>query len=281
MSPTPFGGRFAQLEIPEEKKRLDWSFLDSGLALPSPLPLEAQPIFALVNGRFFLPAKGAPAPGRSLILYDREHALVEADSPGKQEAAWLEGNATDLKRQRKRFFNAVPPAILNDPLLVKQAIDILEASTPTVAHPDEAKAVASNGPSELAPLPDNSLIASRLTGWSRLLRIHQKLYDLVTLKEYMTIFEKAVEPAAFRNLQSVPDRASPDEVLAKIEASLEAIHAKARSPMRNKMKSSRVVFNGVTLLPMYREPAQSLFEAISKLLERTLQVEALQQKGGR
>jgi hypothetical protein len=281
MSPIPFGGRFAQLEIPEEKKRLDWSFLDTGLALPSPLPLEAPSIFALVNGRMLVPAEGAPAPGRSLILYDREHALVEGGSPGKQEASWLERNAADLQRQRKRFFDAVPPAVLNDPLLLEQATDILEASTPTVARPDEAKAIASEGAGELAPLSETSLVASRLTGWSRLLRIHGKLYDLVTLKEYMAIFEKAVEPATFRSLQSVPDKASPDEVLAKIEASLEAIHAKARSPMRNKMKSSRVVFNGVTLLPMYREPAGSLLAAISKLLERTLQVEALRQKGGR
>ena len=68
---------------------------------------------------------------------------------------------------------------------------------------------------------------------------------------------------------------TPEEMAAKIAGSLTLIHKKARSPLRNKLECARVVLDGVTLLPLYREPAASLFEAWRRILERRLKVEVL------
>ena len=66
-----------------------------------------------------------------------------------------------------------------------------------------------------------------------------------------------------------------------MEKSLEAVHAKARSPLRNKMLTCRLVLNGVTLLPIYREPSEALFAAYRKLLERRVAVSALSARAAR
>jgi hypothetical protein len=249
MSSPGFADRFRRLEIPDDKRRADWSFLEAALDLPRPLPLEEEPILILASGRAFVAAEAAPS-GPAIWLYDRAHALVPVDAPSKQETRWRETNAKTLEKVKKRFFGTIPPSVLTEPALVRDALSLLDVEK-------DASAFA------------------RLVGESRLLRLHGKLYDLKTLQEYSSTFARAIEPDFYRKLQALPATVAPEELLALIERSLDQVHAKARSPLRNKLLSTRVVLDGITLLPIYREPAAALFEALGSRLERVLKAEVL------
>lgn len=282
MAEKTFVDRFARLEIPEEKRRLDWAFLDAPLSLPADRPLTSFPLLALVNGRALVPREAPSANGRSILFYGETHGLDEIAPPGQQESDYFARNARELAQEEKRFFDSVPASIVREPLLVSEALRILRDNEPPsdAPIPEENSAIVGAASGRLSPIADRSLFFSQLLGYSRLLRIHGKLYNLLTLKEYARIFEKALDPGFARVLQEFPETATPDEVLGLIERSLDLIHAKARSPLRNKMKSCRLVFNGVTLLPVYREPAEALFTAHQKLLERRLKADILARHAG-
>lgn len=278
MTDKQYLDRFANLEIPEDRRHLDWSFLEQKVSLTRPLPLEQHPILVLVNGRALVPGDRRPAASRSILFYDRRHALRELDSPGDQEAAYLEQNKKMLKREQKRFYDAVPPGILGEPQLVRETEELIRAEAAFSDDgdlPQRGKAVASTARGHLDPVVQQALLCRHLLGHARMLRIHHKLFDLLTLREYLSIFKKAVDPPCYQRLQRVPDTATPEEMLQLIEESLDAIHAKARSPMRNKLASCRVVFNGVTLLPIYQEDAEGLFASYAALLERQVKLDAL------
>ncbi len=242
---SSFLDRFRQLEIPEEKRRVDWSFLDEPLALPVPLPLQPLALLGLVEGRIWEPVDRAPSRD-SIRFYGAPAALEERGTAAELEARWLADHAAELERQGKRFLDAIPTDVLRE--RADEALDILQLNAPT----------------------------SSLLDGQRLLRIHDKLYNLMTLHEYARIFEKAIEPDFFRALQALPATCSPEEMLGHIEASLPKIHKKARSPLRNKMECTRLLLDGVTLLPVYREPAAGLFSAYHKVLERRIKVGVLQ-----
>lgn len=269
-----FADRFARLEIPDEKRRADWTFLEAPLELPGPLPLE-EPLLAIVNGRCFVPGDGAPAGGQGMVLYDRTHALTETDGPGARERAWQSRHDKALKKLGKRFRDSIPASVLTEPRLMQEARSLLEAGVPDARPADERQAV----PGSLGPVPLDGSAAAGLVGWSRLLVIHKKLYDLRTLHEYASIFAKAIDPALQALIGALPATVAPEELLALLEKNLDKLHAKARSPLRNKLLSSRVVLNGVTLLPMYREPSAALQGAHAALLARRLKLELLADRG--
>jgi hypothetical protein len=241
-----FLDRFKQLEIPEEKRRIDWSFLDESLALPEPLPLAEFSLVCLLNGQAWEPVDQPPG-AKSILFHGDPVDLVERATATAAEEAWRASHERELARQAQLFLDGIPTGILRDTTRVEEALEILQLNAPPTA------------------LLDNE----------RLLRIFGKLYNLVTLHDYARIFEKAIDPGFFRELQALPATVTPEEMAAKIAGSLTLIHKKARSPLRNKLECARVVLDGVTLLPLYREPAASLFEAWRRILERRLKVEVL------
>ncbi len=277
MTDKQYLDRFAKLEIPEERRHLDWGFLEQRVSLARPLPLEQEALFVLINGRALAPAARKPAASRSILFYGKRHALVELETPGAQEASYLEQQARALRREGKRFYDAIPQGILSEPELVSDAQDLIRAEIPQAAGelPQPDRAIPSTARGHLAPLEEEAMVCRHLLGHSRMMRIHHKLFELVTLREYLSIFKKAVEPRCFQRLQQVPDTATPDELLQLIEGSLDEIHAKARSPMRNKLNSCRVVFNGVTLLPIYQEETEGLFSTYAALLAGQVKLDAL------
>src|SRR5262249_9187571 len=151
----------------------------------------------------------------------------------------------ELDRQGRRFRDDVPTEILRD--RADEALEILTLNAP----------------------------AGGLLDGERLLRVHGKLYNLLTLHDYARIFEKAIDPGSFRELMALPPTCAPADMLQRIAASLHLIHKKARSPLRNKMECARALVGGVTYLPVYREPAAGLFAAWRRLLELRVKVAAL------
>jgi hypothetical protein len=246
---SSFLDRFRQLEIPEEKRRIDWSFLDASLPLPEPLPLGDLPLCAVIDGRLLEPVD-APPTGDSLLFYGEPVSLEARGTAETAEAQWLARHRAELERQGRAFLDAIPTAIVRE--RADEALSILQLNAPTQG----------------------------LLDGQRLLRIHDKLYNLQTLHEYARIFEKAIDAAFFRQLQALPATCTPGEMLALIGGALPKIHKKARSPLRNKMECTRLVVARQTLLPVYREPVAGLFSAYRKLLERRIKVGVLSGHAG-
>jgi hypothetical protein len=239
-----FVDRFQRLEIPEAKRRIDWSFLDTTLALPEPLPMAEQPLLVVLGGRALEPTFG-PTGEDWIDFYRQPLALVPRGLVADAEAAWRHSHAAELERQGRRFLDGIATAVLRE--RAGEAIEILTLNAP----------------------------ARGLLDGEKLLRVHGKLFNLLTLHDYARIFEKAIDPGFFRELMALPATCAPADMLARIAASLPLIHKKARSPLRNKMECARAMIGGVTYLPVYREPAANLFTAWLHLLDREVKVTAL------
>jgi len=237
---SSFLERFKKLEIPEEKRRIDWTFLDECLALPEPLPLGGHSIACIFQGKIMVPVDRQPS-GDWILFYRDPLALESRGQLNDLEAQWKQTHQAELERQAKRFLDGIPTDIVRD-------------------HLDEA---IGSGAAQLE---------ARARDEERLLRIHGKLYNLVTLQEYAKIFEKAIDPGLFAELQAMPRTVTPQEMLAKIAANLPKIHKKARSPLRNKMDTARLQIDGVIHLPIYREAAQGMIDVHRQSLERELKV---------
>jgi hypothetical protein len=278
---SSFLDRFGKLEIPAERRRVDWGFLEAPLVLPRPLPLEEHALLVLVNGRALAPRASAPRDGRSVVFFEEAHALEELPAPEAAEQEYRQRHARELERLARAFDGSVPAAVVAEPALCAEALEALRLGGPAAAAvpPRPEQRLAASAAGHLEPRADGSLLFA-LAGWSRLLRLHGKLYDLLTLKEYARIFERAIERELFAQLLAQPETVAPAQMLALIEGSLDAVHAKARSPLRNKMGTARLVVNDVTLLPVYREPAAGLWEALARLLDRKLKVAALERRAG-
>lgn len=270
--------RFRKLEIPEERRSIDWSFLERPFELPMGLPLQDCPIFAVINGRVLLPSGGPPALERSILFYGEAEGLDEGETAAALEARYRASHHEALAREQRLFRDAVPPSVLGEPALLREAVALLSGSSPGPdgGLPGREQALPATAEGHLEPRAADSVLVGRIVGFSRILRIHEKLYNLLTLHEYARIFERAIEPELFASLQRNPATISPRDMLAQIEAGLEGIHAKARSPLRNKMEGMRLVVNGVTLLPLFREEAAGLFQVYGELLAVQARIEVLE-----
>lgn len=239
--------RFGRIEIPADRQ-VDLTFLDAVLALPRPLPIEEHVVAAFIGGRVWVPGAGT---GR-IHLYDLDEPLIE-HLPDAVESAWRDQHARALTAATRSARGQVPVAILTDPIALESARAAVRGRLPEEI-PDRSRVLAGQ------PAHTDGSALLRVVGHARLLRLHDKLYDLATLPEYVAKFSKAIEPDALAALNALPATADPADFLAVIANHLEHIHPKARSPLRNKMDTSRVVLGGITLLPLYVGPSRALFD---------------------
>lgn len=257
--------RFGNLEIPTDRQ-LDLAFLDGPLSLPRPLPAEAHAVAAYVGGRVYLPADG-PVEGDRIILYDLVRALVPA-TPASLETAWRAAWAGPLAAVASQVRGQVPVRVLSDAGALDAVREALRARLPAEL-PDRHRVI----PGGVAHTDDSAWL--RVVGQARLLRLADKLYDLQTLHEYTQRFAKAVDADVLQKLAALPLEAPPEVHLEVIAQNLDKIHPKARSPLRNKLDTTRVVLGGVTLLPLYLGPAAALFDRYAERLGDQLRLDVL------
>ena len=263
--------RFSRLELPESS--IDWSFLDLVADLPRPLPVEEHRAWVAVQGRVFVPAEGSEpvegSPGE-ILLYDLSRSLRPLDAPGQLERRWWESRAAALDAARRAFLARLPVALLQDEALVARALAELEP--PAEEIPDKGKALQG------APSHEDGSDWLALVGHSRLLSLDGKLYNLLTLHEYAAIFARALGERVTAAIRALSGEATPEAFLAAIERHLDDIHPKARSPLRNKMSTSRLRLWGISLLPVYTAPSSGLYDRYAQRLSRALHRSSLERR---
>lgn len=256
--------RFGNLEIPADRQ-LDLAFLDGPLSLPRPLPFEEHGVAAYVGGRVYVPGDGDTRD--RVVVYDLVRSLVPLN-PGAQEEAWRQQRAGALAALATQVRGQVPVRLLTDVGAMNAARDAVRSRLPSEL-PDRHRVL----PGSAAHTDASAWL--RVVGHARLLRLADKLYDLQTLHEYATRFAKAVDAEVMAKLAALPLDAPPERHLEVIAQNLDRIHPKARSPLRNKMDTTRVVLGGVTLLPLYLGPAAALFDRYAERLGSQLRLDAL------
>ena len=257
--------RFGNLEIPTDRQ-LDLAFLDGPLSLPRPLPAEAHLVAVYAGGRVYVPSDGA-IEGDRVVVYDLVRALVPS-TPGSLEVGWRTAWSGPLAAVATQVRGQVPVKVLTDAGALNAAREAVRARLP-VEIPDRHRALPGN-----ATHTDDSAWL-RVVGQARLLRLADKLYDLQTLHEYAQRFAKAVDADVMQQLAALPLEAPPERHLEVLANNLDKIHPKARSPLRNKMDTTRVVVGGVTLLPLYLGPAAALFDRYAERLGDQIRLDVL------
>ncbi len=257
--------RFGNLEIPTDRQ-LDLAFLDAPLSLPRPLPAEEHVVAAYLGGRVFVPTEGT-AEGDRIVVYDLVRGLAPL-LPDALERSWRDRWVGPLGAVATQVRGQVPVRVLNEVGAMNAARDALRGRLPAEI-PDRHRGL----PGRPCNTDDSSWL--RVVGHARLLRLAGKLYDLQTLHEYAQRFAKAVDPDVMAKLAALPLDAAPERHLEVIAQNLEKVHPKARSPLRNKLDTTRVVVGGVTLLPIFLGPIGALFDRYAERLGNTIRLDVL------
>jgi hypothetical protein len=110
--------------------------------------------------------------------------------------------------------------------------------------------------------------------------IGDKIYDIVSVKEFVSYFREYIRPGLYRTLTSFEPSKDPEEINAVIRQNILDIDKKCRSRIRNKLKSSRLRINGNYYIPFLKEDSAQFRDALiadySKLIEKRIKIGAFE-----
>jgi len=143
------------------------------------------------------------------------------------------------------------------------------------SRPDYISRMISDERYEL--LQDNSILNNNVL-FSNIMTIGERMYDLVSLPEFIGYFKDKMKPELYHKLERMSASVDPDELNHAVREGILDIDKKCRSRIRNKLRESKVKINGEYYIPFYREdsPAfrNNLLTRYNKLVEKKLKAEA-------
>jgi hypothetical protein len=120
---------------------------------------------------------------------------------------------------------------------------------------------------------------SRLNGYERILMLDEKLYDLLTIPEFLKKFKNVFEPKFFIELQKMAANSDPEEVSKYITNNVDRMNEKALPLVRNKIwhsrRSCKLFFDGVYFIPEFRGSSMVLLDRYKGLFESKIKSEAI------
>jgi hypothetical protein len=120
---------------------------------------------------------------------------------------------------------------------------------------------------------------SRMNGYERSLMLDEKLYDLLTMQEYLEKFRDIFEPLFFVELREKAGVSSPEELSKYLTNNVNRMNEEALPLVRNKIwhskKSCKISFDGVYFVEEFRGSAISMLDIYKGLIERKVKTEAI------
>jgi len=266
----------------------DIRIIDSELDIPLNLP--APPIFSrdelqiVYNGHVYVASRGSQSTGR-IKAYTMTFGLKETDSPKVQEDKYLSDNSTSINKQKQDFIERVVNGIADiDPSLPKtragsqisqELADRISKVYEKINKPQKQNPM---GKGLITKLDDGSVFNSEMQGCERVLILDRKIYDLLTIPEYVSIFQNSFEPKFYKELEKQCQNLSPKEISRIISENTDKIHRKVVPKVRNKIwhsdRSSELYLDGTCWIPQYRSSGGGLVQIYQLLLEKKLKIEA-------
>ena len=260
------------------------SELDAALSLPAPPIFSRDELQIGYNGHVYVASKTPQKTGR-IKVYTMTFGLKEVDSPKVQEDKYFSDNSDMINKQKQNFIERVVNGITEiDPSLIKskagsqisqELSDRISKVYEKINKPQKQNPA---GKGLITKLDDGSVFNSEMQGCERVLILDRKIYDLLTIPEYVSIFQNSFEPTFYKKLEKDCTTLTPQEVSEIISKNTDKIHRKVVPKVRNKIwhsnHSGEIYLDGTYWIPHFRSENYDGAELYQKLLEKKIKVEA-------
>lgn len=284
----------------------DVKIIDSEIAAPLSLPVP-YPLFSLFSeegllliykGDIYATKKGA-ASGKpdklgetdksdNLIkLYSDVYLLGKASAIRDEEEKYFSTNKSKIDKLKEDFIersvngiyihelkdtkSSLGPHIASG--LEKKINDYYNtAGTPASAH-----AAGTTAPA-LAANASDSVFGTYMPDLQKILLADSRVYNLVTLPEYISKFEQSFKPSFFADVLAMSQTATPEEVSKYLTQNADKVHRKALPLVRNKIwfndRSVKVLLDRTYWIPQLACKADELAKKYAKCIEQKVKQDA-------
>src|SRR3989344_6943406 len=256
------------------------SELDSSLNLPLPLPIFLKDeLQILYKGHIFTAGKNAPNESY-LKCYTLTFNLQAIDTPKAQEDKYFLENAALLDKIKNNFIGRVVNCISDISDTSKRMPQLGSELTRIIneKYPSKAKTDKNSGKGLISMLNDGSVFNEEMLECGRILIIDKKVYDLLTLPEYISNFENSFEKTFYKKVHEFSKSAAPEDISKMISENKEKINRKVLPKVRNNIwhseRSAKLYLDGTYWIPQFRGTYDALISAYQKILEKKVKVDA-------
>ncbi len=249
------------------------------LNVPTPLPiLSLDELVILYNGQVIVPRTGGAL--GEIKIYTEKFGLEAYGTPKQHEDAYVSGNEKQVGEEKAKFLkraigrtsgSGFDTSLLGEAIrsLLKEMLDKSYA-VPTTRAPVPGKG--------LIPRLDDNSVLNTLEGVERLLVLDSKVYELKTLPEFISKFERSFEPAFYKRAMDAAITSTPEQMYTLFTANDKKVVKEVLPMVRNKIwhsnRSFKLFMDGVYWVPEYKCQLEELSVSYQKAMERRLKEDA-------
>ncbi len=246
-----------------------------------PKPLALAP-FTILPDRLTVWYKGrfyelGGATGKSFArVWRREYGLHEAEAAGAREARLFK--SPDVVRAQAEWLQRVLPGADLSKRLGAQVVAVVKEKVEELCVVPGRPPQRDVGRGTTRRSADTSVLGE-MHGYERILHLDGKIYELLSLAEYLAKFEKAMEPAFFKSLLKECESATPEAVCRRMGDSLDRLEKKTYGVIKGKVhyddRTFELRLDGVYFIPEYSCAAAEFQSVYRAMMEKRLKVDAL------
>jgi hypothetical protein len=203
-------------------------------------------------------------------IYTTSQELQEIDSVKKQEQKYLSDNSAEFEKVKKEFIERAVEGISVDNPTYNQQISAEVLDKISKGYDFKKLALEKISKGSLDDLTEESVLGFVL-GESRLMINDKKVYNLMTIPEYIAPFEKSMEKEFYQKLQNFCEKEDPEKIFEMITSNLTKMDQKAmpifRNPIWHSPRSFKLYLDKNYWIPYYREKFETFAEKYQKAFE--------------
>ena len=249
------------------------------LNVPTPLPIiSLDELVILYNGQVLVPRAGGTL--GEIKIYTEKFGLEAYETPKQHEDAYLLSNEEQVSEEKAKFLKRAIGRTSGsgcDTSLLGEAINSLLKEMLDKSYPVPTTRAPVPGKGLIPRLDDNSVL-NTLEGVERLLVLDSKVYDLKTMPEFISKFERSFEPAFYKKAMDAGITSTPEQIYTLFTANEKKVVKEVLPMVRNKIwhsnRSFKLFMDGVYWVPEYKCQLEELSVSYQKAMERRLKEDA-------
>lgn len=247
------------------------------------IPVLTENLTLFYKGNLFYPTKEKTED--YIKIYTEIYGLKKADSVKLQEEQFFTKNGALISKLQEEFLKDFITGLecLDDthPFKTKLAYSALSGIEEKIIeyYNEQIRQVEPLEGIEGKISEDKEGILNSLKGLERAMIIENKLYNLITIPEYMVHFKNAFKPKTYEIIEKEIGGKNPEETSSILEKNRENIHKKVFSSLKNKIwnskRSSKILLDGIYWIPDFKGSIAEIKDNYQKLIEMHIKIEAL------
>ena len=251
--------------------------------IPKPFNLPGMPVFSrdeltiFYRGQIYLAQDLTATEGDIIKIYTQSYKLEKIASPQHQESAWFAEHATIIAQLQRDFITRCVDGIdmgssLGGVLGHQVSAELVERIEQNYVGTDKDRIKI------VQAIQEDSSLFNTLPANEHSLILDGKMYNLITIGEYLGGFEKAFEPGFFRTMVELGKTKNPEEIARELNANKDKMSPRAIFFIRDKIwngeGSFEINIGGDYLVPQYVGEVQPVIDEYSSRLREKIKHDA-------